>query len=515
MKAVFGGQVDHAAFLGHMMGLSSGPGTDRLGRLSPEGLQRATFAAVRSLVARLAVRGPTVLLLEDLHWADPISLRLTEELAVLTGDGPLFVLLTRRPEPDAGVSGLEGALEANASCALRKIELSPLPAEAERALAQSLVGADTSEAVIDTICAGVEGNPLFMEERLSSLVETGALVREGGIWLLSGRAGTEVPDVLERLIRSRVDRLRRPGPRDIITSASVLGREFDLSTVAAIAGVEGGPGLAELCTTGLLTELRQLPEPVYRFRHALVQEAIYAGMLRSQRRQLHARAAWGLETASADRLVEVAILGHHLAAAGESERAVHYLEMAADHAASVFANDEAVACYRRALEIVDVDDTGAAKASTAIELRERLADVLWRANRLNEAREVLREALPLVDRRDSLRAARLQTRLGRVEADDSILSLSSPAWATQCYEAAIAAFDAAEQLLGSALAEMDEQRSDVWLEIQVDGRANLYNWWNDPRKGAEVLSRARPVVERRGSLARKAGFYAQFANSNT
>ena len=115
MKAVFGGQVDHAAFLAHMMGLPAGPATDRLARFSPEGLQRATFAAVRALVERLAARGPTVLVLEDLHWADPISLRLTEELAVLTGNGPLFVLLTRRPEPDAGVSALEGAL-ANGSC---------------------------------------------------------------------------------------------------------------------------------------------------------------------------------------------------------------------------------------------------------------------------------------------------------------------------------------------------------------------------------------------------------------
>ena len=141
-----------------------------------------------------------------------------------------------------------------------------------------------------------------------------------------------------------------------------------------------------------------------------------------------------------------------------------------------------------------------------------MAEVLWRANRLNEAREVLHKVLPLVNRRDSLRVARLQTRLGRVEVDDSILNFSAPAWATQCYEAAIAAFDAAEQLLGGSLAEINQQRSDVWLEIQVDGRANLYNWWNEPGKGAEVLSRARPVVERRGSLARKAGFYAQFAN---
>ena len=75
------------------------------------------------------------------------------------------------------------------------------------------------------MCAGVEGNPLFLEERLSSLVENGALVKDEAAWRLSGTAGTEVPEVLERLIRSRVDRLG-PLSREVITSASVLGREF-------------------------------------------------------------------------------------------------------------------------------------------------------------------------------------------------------------------------------------------------------------------------------------------------
>ena len=131
-----------------------------------------------------------------------------------------------------------------------------------------------------------------------------------------------------------------------------------------------------------------MPEPAYRFRHALIQEATYRGMLRGQRRQLHARAAWGLEAASADRLEEVAaVLGHHYAMAGETERAVHYLEVAGDHAASVFANDEAIASYRHALEIVDQDRARDAMAKAAVELRAKLADVLWRSSRFGEARE--------------------------------------------------------------------------------------------------------------------------------
>ena len=514
VKAIFRGQIDHAPLLAHMMGLPAGPENARLARLSPEGLQRATFAAVRAVVARLTDRGPTVLVLEDLHWADPISLRLTEELAALAGDGPLLLLATRRPEPDPGVSGLESALEAGAYCPLRRVELSPLPEEAERALARSLVGPDAGEAVIEAMCTRIEGNPLFLEERFSSLVETGALVRDGTSWRLSDTPGTEIPEVLERLIRSRVDRLG-PQPREIITSASVLGREFGLSPLAAVAEFDGDlrTALAELCATGLLAEVRQLPEPVYRFRHALIQDAIYGGMLRSQRHQIHARAAWGLETASADRLPEVAaVLGHHYAAAGETERAVHYLEVAGDRAASVFAIDEAVASYREALAIIDEGRTVGTVAQAAVELRAKLAEVLWRHRRYGQARVVLREALQLVGPEQPLQAARLQARLGRVEVEDSISTgASTRSRATVCYDAAISAFDAAEQLLGNCSEELDEEQSDLWLEVQVDGRANLYYWWNEPERGAEVLAKARPFLEARGSPTRKAGFYLHLA----
>ena len=109
----------------------------------------------------------------------------------------------------------------------------------------------------------------------------------------------EVPDALGRLVRSRVDRLS-PGPRQAVVAASVLGAEFGLVALGTVTDLGDGldAAVSELCSGGLLVELRQFPAPAYRFRHALIQEATYKGLLRDQRRQLHARAAWGLETAS-------------------------------------------------------------------------------------------------------------------------------------------------------------------------------------------------------------------------
>ena len=503
MRAVFGADdyQDHLALLANMMGLRAGPEGRRLAQLSPEGLQRATFASVRAVLARLAEKGPTVLALEDLHWADPTSLRLTEELAALASESPLLLLATRRPEPDPGVSGLESALEATGACLVRRLELSPLPDTAERALAMSLIGDDAASAVIETVCSGVEGNPLFLEERLSSLVETGALVRAGAGWQMSASTEEEVPEVLERLIRSRVDRLR-PLPHEAIVAASVLGTEFPLSALGAVAQINGGlpAAVGELCATGLLTEVRTGPEPAYRFRHALIQEATYRGLLRAERRQLHARAAWGLEAAASERLEEVAaVLGYHYAAAGETERAVHHLEVAGDHAAAGFANEESIASYRRAIELADRDPSSMTVATAAVQLRAKMAQVLWHTGRHGEAREVLHEALRLTGPGDKSQAARLQAMLGHVETAD------------HHYDAGLSAFDTADELLGDLPEDQDQATVDLWLEVQLDGRAMLHYWKNEPEKASTVLERARPVVESRGSGARKVAFYQNFA----
>ncbi|HTW06388.1 MAG TPA: AAA family ATPase [Acidimicrobiales bacterium] len=504
LKAMFGTEFDHVDFLAHLMGLRAGSEGARLARLSPEGLQRATFAAMRAVVARLVAAGPTVLVLEDLHWADPTSLRLTEEVAALARDGPLLLVATRRPEPDAGVPAFERAVETDAVCPVRKVELSPLPASAERELARSLVGRAVGEDVVQAVCTNVEGNPLFLEERLFSLIETGALTRDGAGWSFRASGVSEVPDALERLIRSRVDRLRPP-LREAIAAASVLGPEFSQSALGAVTGTDDElPAvLGELCTTGLLWELRQLPEPVFRFRHALIQEATYQGMLRAQRRQLHARAAWGLEAVSADRLEEVAaVLGRHFALGGEVGRAVHYLEIAGDHAAKAFANDEAIASYRDALAIMDRADATTRQA--AVQLRANLANVLWLTGRHSEARVALREALGLVDSAapgGPLQAARLYARLGRVEVAD------------HNYDAGLASFDAAEGLLGGQPADHDEDQAvvDLRLEIEIDGRATLHYWRNEPTYAAVALARARPLLEARGTPARKQSFYLNMA----
>ena len=236
--------------LARMMGIAY-PATR--GRMSPGELQRMTFDALRSVVTRFAVAGPTVLVLEDLHWADPTSLRVTLDLAELAAGRPLLVLATSRPK-----SGREEVERLAAVASARRVVLRPLPAEAAEALTESLIsqvpgavggasgaGPEVLAAVLDS----ADGNPLFLEERLSSLLETRTLVSEGGTWWLREPSGPQLPQVLERLVRSRVDRLS-PAAQEAIRAAAVLGPEFTAALLAAMLGTtpaELTPVLDELC----------------------------------------------------------------------------------------------------------------------------------------------------------------------------------------------------------------------------------------------------------------------------
>ncbi len=173
---------------------------------------------------------------------------------------------------------------------------------------------------------------------------------------------------------------------------------------------------------------------------------------------------------------------------------MHYLELAGDHATDAFANEEAIASFRAALAVTqrpaDADAMAErAMAAAAARLRTRLANVLWRTGRREEAEDEFRAALRLGDAVDPLLRAHLYTRLGRL----ALTSLD--------YEAAMAAFDAAEALLGERPG--DDATADQWLEMMIDGRADVHVMRLEPDRALEVLEAARPVLEAHGTPARR------------
>jgi ABC-type oligopeptide transport system substrate-binding subunit/class 3 adenylate cyclase len=342
-------------YLGAMLGLSLEPeAQDRLSELSPEALQYRTFEVVRHWLARLAEDGPVAVSLEDLHWADPTSLQLLERLLPETEHAALLLLLTLRQERDHPAWRLKEDAARELPHRTTELAVEALSGDAGLDLLRSLVGAGTlPEEMERRILEHAEGNPFFLEELVRSLVDGGSLIRDGEDWRFDHEAEVEIPPTVEKVILARIDRLDAH-PRELLTAASVLGREFGLPLLEAVCREGDLRGsLSSLMRLDLLRESRRWPEPEYRFKHALIQEAAYRTLVVDERRALHAKAATWLEERYAGREEEVAgLLAHHWLAAADEDKAVAYLTQAGDRARQEYALDEAIAYYRELLPLL-------------------------------------------------------------------------------------------------------------------------------------------------------------------
>ena len=345
-------------YLAQLMGLSADPrDSEHLAELSPEALQYRTFEVVREFLSQLAHRGPVVVALEDLHWADATSVQLLESLLADTEQSALLLVLTMRAERDHAAWRVKDEAARTLPHRYREIALEALSGDAGGELLDNLIGRATLPAkTADRILRLAEGNPFFLEEIVRSLVDSGVVLKEGDKWRYDHAVPLEIPPTVEKVILSRIDRLS-PSARTVLTAASVLGRQFPLPMLEAI-GVRSDSdtpaSLAELQRLDLLRESRRWPEPEYRFKHALIQEAAYRTLVRPDRERLHRMAAVYLEEKSAEREHEdAALLAHHWLGASDEAKAVAYLIRAGDLARQEYALDEAITHYRQLLPLLE------------------------------------------------------------------------------------------------------------------------------------------------------------------
>ena len=349
------GQIE--PYLAQLMGLSADPKeSEHLAELSPEALQYRTFEVVRELLSQLAQSGPVVVALEDLHWADATSVQLLERLLADTEQSALLLVLTMRPERDHAAWRVKEEAARTLPHRYQEVSLEALSGDAGRELLNSLIGRDTLPVqAADQILRPAEGNPFFLEEIVRSLIDSGVLVKEGDTWRFDRAVPIEIPPTVEKVILSRIDRLSS-NARGVLTAASVLGRQFQLPMLEAICigGDDLSMSLAELQRVDLLRESRRWPEPEYRFKHALIQEAAYRTLVRPDRERLHRMAALYLEQKYAERQYEdAALLAHHWLGASDETKAVAYLIRAGDLARQEYALDEAITHYRQLLPLLE------------------------------------------------------------------------------------------------------------------------------------------------------------------
>ena len=333
-----------------------------LGLESEEASREENFAAWRLFLDAQAASGPTVLVVEDLHWADEAMLAFLDDLAEHLAEVPLLLLATTRPE----VLDLEGP-GAGFVAAAAQVRLGPLSGEETAELARNCLGATSLPTDLQAlILQRSGGNPLFAEELVRLLQDRDLLDERGGRVSLRPGAELPTPDSIGALIAARLD-LLSPERKALLADAAVVGRTFWVGAAAAVGDREAAEvyaGLIELVAKELVRPERGSSmegETEFTFVHALVCDVAYAQLTRVDRAPKHAALARWLEQRTAGRTEDLAeVLAYHYGTALELasscgldledeliEPAGRYLELAGGRAAPLDAS-AAAAHFARA-----------------------------------------------------------------------------------------------------------------------------------------------------------------------
>ncbi len=334
-----GETASHVAML---IGVGEGSSGDR----------QSLFFSARRLVEGLATERPTVLVFEDIHWADAGMLDLLETLASRVRDVPLLMLAPARPELLENRPAWGGGLPGYTA-----LPIEPLSEEHANELAMQLL--DQSRKIqreAAAVSSVGEGNPLFIEELAAALAED------------TTAATSELPTSIRAIVAARLDALP-PEERAVLLDASVVGKVFWAHALESMAS--GALPLPELLDSLEGRDLvrrenvsRLRGDQQYSFKHDLIREIAYATLPRPQRRRRHAQVAAFLEETTSELPAAASAVAHHWREAGENERAAAAFVVAGDQAGRGWSKHVAAAFYQDALELLPAEDVAARRDIT-------------------------------------------------------------------------------------------------------------------------------------------------------
>lgn len=343
-------------YLGLLLAIRLDPDVEReLLSLSADELAVRIQDAFVTWAEALAATRPLVLAVDDLHWCGPSTRRLAERLLPLTDRAALMLAVALRPDTDSEGWGFRLAAQTGFAHRVTELPLSPLSPGASAALIDALVPSGlVTEAIKEELVTKAEGNPLYLEELLRALLEAGGDRRR--TWTITPSTAAELPPALEALLVARIDRLE-PGARRFAQVAAVVGREFPVSVVSAVAGGDTDRDVGELLRAEIVRELRRFPELECTFRHGLLQDAALSTLTPTSQRELYGQVGHAMEDRLADqgdeRLEQLAFYFYRSA---ETEKALDYLDQAAEHALAVEALGRAEALWTRAQRLAERTD---------------------------------------------------------------------------------------------------------------------------------------------------------------
>ncbi|WP_406645581.1 AAA family ATPase [Aliisedimentitalea scapharcae] len=299
-----------------------------------------------------------VLLIEDIHWIDGASEEMLRKLIESGTQSNLLILLTRRPEYDPGWCTLPW---------VKALALQPLEDGDIWQLARTRLGVETlPDALIQQVTERAGGNPLFGEEILSYLIDQGALrITSGTAEFDAEKATSGLPASMQSLLTARIDRLQ-PQDQALLQAAATIGRRFDPGLLSLVIGRAGETGAALHRLQAQDIVYRETNSSDYMFKHVLLRDTVYQGLVSDRRADLHLAIAEALVQRNQDRLAEVAdTLAYHYAQTDRKDLAFRYSALAGAKSLGVFSHDQANRYFASALALYLDDPTCASDAEFA------------------------------------------------------------------------------------------------------------------------------------------------------
>jgi class 3 adenylate cyclase/DNA-binding SARP family transcriptional activator len=360
---------------------------------NPQRKRELTLTALLDQLEGVAADSPILIVFEDVHWIDPTSLDLLDRMVSRVTDIPLLLIVTFRSEfQPTWVDQPHVTM----------LPLSRLGRRDSAGIADGIAkGKKLPDAVLEQVLAHTDGVPLFIEELTSTLIESGLMRDAADHYVLDGPLPPlAIPTTLQASLGARLDRLG--AVKDVAQIGAAIGRAFSHELIAALTSFtpeDLDVALERLTASGLISRRGAPPIATYVFKHALVQDAAYASLLKSRRLQLHASIGKVLVerfSELAERLPEM--VAHHFAEGGFATEAIGYWLKAGRLAYARSANREAVSFFEQALHVLDALSENPSMLEQAFETRLELRQVLYQLGEGRQMLERLREAAALAER---------------------------------------------------------------------------------------------------------------------
>ena len=385
-------------FLATFMGFRlSGNYAERIIIVDDEGLEKLIMKNLQTLLMGAADKQPLVFIIEDLHWADQSSIQLLKSLYRLAEGHPILFINVFRPGYQQTGERIREAIRDRYEKFHSEIPLNPLDdAQSERLTMELLNTKSLPQQVSAMINQRVEGNPLFIEEVIRSMVDEGTVILDKGTVRVTARiTSILIPQTIQEVLMTRIDKLDEE-TRSVVKLASVIGRHFFSRVIREVVSEEVDINniLNYLLKIQLIRERSRMGEVEYLFKHALIQQAAYETIPSNQRDKLHLEVARAIEKSFADRIQDFfGILAYHYCHTEHHEKAEAYLIQAGEKALRSSASSEALHYYNEALVIyLDKYGTSADPAKVA-ELNKYIGIANYNTGRFIETTNYLEKVL--------------------------------------------------------------------------------------------------------------------------